>query len=385
MPAEATMMYSMGAQIVVSFLLLAVASGANGLLLGLLARFKALQTTSNVLIVDLAVVDLLNVLINVPLFMCYGVMDLEVFRGKLISWFVGTLHVLFAYLTLTTMCLMMMHRFLAIRFPVYYQAKKTRTRVLMAILVKWLLSVITVIGVYAYLFKIDLGNSPVEEYRASYNKESKAVIPRIFAPAILVVSICLYMVCRRTLKATSRNLQRIQDSAVEKGKQKAINTILIVVVIFCASYVPEILRSSFPLGLAGKHRQWLQFALNVVLFLPSTINPFIYFVRVTSFRRAFKGLFARSRVGGHADEIEGRGRRTALRRERMLSPRGTSSNRPSGIENFTPVDASSSNNSYAGTESTSLKENSIADTKLWFSSWWTPSTLLSGALVKWTK
>lgn len=286
--------YIIAAQASISVVLLTVSSFANGLVFFLLVRFKTLQTAHNILVADLAVVDLLNIVINVPLFVCYAVLDLDVFQGRLTAWLLSTLHVLFAYLTLTTMFMMMTDRFMAIRFPFSYRHIKTKKRILVAIFVKWLLSFVAVFSVYGPLYNVNLGDSPVLEYRMTYNRESNAAIPRILAPLVLLGSVFLYLFSWYTLKRHARvNLPRAQHRTGRKRKEKAINTILFIIILFCASFVPEILRSTRPLELVGKAKQWLLFGLSFLIFLPSAVNPFVYFRRVERFRLALKQLMTR--------------------------------------------------------------------------------------------
>lgn len=274
----------------------------NGFMCFLLARFKQLQTVSNFLLVDLAVVNLLSVGINGPLFVCYVVLDLDALRGRLVAWFVSTLHVFFAFLTLITMFLMLIHRFLAIRFPLKYRAMKTKQNVLITIAVKWLLNFIIVLSVYVPLLKIDLGTcGSVIEYRESYANESHQVILRVFTPLVLLGIIVLFLLSWRAFGQKSRENGQIHPTLLanlqtitKRRNQVALKTILITVVIFCISYVPVVLRSVHSLGMQGGAKKWLLFVLSLLLFLPNAIDPFIYFARVANFRSAIKQLYQRS-------------------------------------------------------------------------------------------
>ena len=63
-----------------SVLTVALASGAvfgNGSILAVIARFQAFQTVPNTLIANLAVVDLLNVAINIPIHTMYAILEVS--------------------------------------------------------------------------------------------------------------------------------------------------------------------------------------------------------------------------------------------------------------------------------------------------------------------
>ena len=274
---------------------------SNALLLYVLLRCKELRTDSNILVADLVIVDLLNIFTNFPLFVCSAVLDLRALRGAQAAWWMSTLHVAFSYMTLTTMFLMMIERFLAIRFPLRLKSTKTTTKVLLAVLVKWVATLATVLGVYVPLRDIDLGERPVIEYKAAYSRTNSA-IGRIFTPLVLVVSVLLFVICRKVIQDSLREQQHCSLPADQRfadrvRKQRAINTIFIVIIMICFSYVPLFLRAALPLGLSGSARQWLLCVLSLVLFFPAIFNPLIYFMRVGSFRSALKELARGGSVG----------------------------------------------------------------------------------------
>ena len=70
----------------------AVALLGNGAILYLFVRRKIQHTIPNILIVNLAVVDLLNTVINMPLFIGWNIFRSKVFHGRLISFTIISLH-----------------------------------------------------------------------------------------------------------------------------------------------------------------------------------------------------------------------------------------------------------------------------------------------------
>ena len=54
----------------------------NGFVLAVTARFKSLRTVPNILVVNLAFVDLFNAAINLPPYIIYYVFEASWFKGK---------------------------------------------------------------------------------------------------------------------------------------------------------------------------------------------------------------------------------------------------------------------------------------------------------------
>ena len=295
-------------QVVLSSCLFFVSALGNGLLCFLLARFKHLRTVANIPVADLAVVDLLNIIINGALFVCSVLLSFDTFRGRLIAWLVSTLHVFFAFLTLTTMFMMMMDRFLAIQFPFKYRAIKTKKKVLVIIFIKWLLSLVAVLAVFVPLYKVDLGECLVIDYRVAYGEELGFKIGRYFlGPPVLLGSICVYVISRRSLKSNNSNLPAGSSSqrSSDQRTKKALNTIVITLLIFCFSYIPSFFIGANTFRLL-QSRRWRLFVLYFLLFIPSALNPFVYLGRVQCFqviiRQYWQNCFCQNRVNIEARE-----------------------------------------------------------------------------------
>ena len=158
---------------------------------------------------------------------------------------------MFSLLSLTTMALQMIDRYLAVCWPVFYMANKSKTKMLVIILVKWVF-IISLTGLlYFPLYKIDLGSVPVVNYRRIYS---------------------------RTL---SRQPAHVLPAAVQNGNspmaricQKALYTILIVTFMCVVSYLPMIIRSAVGLRFenSGKGAHLAAFAVKICLAIPSALN-----------------------------------------------------------------------------------------------------------------
>lgn len=269
----------------------------NGLVIFLFTRHKTLRNLPNYLIVDLAIVDLLNSVINIPLSICYVVLNDSVYRGRTFAWIVSLLHIMFSLLSLTTMTLQMIDRYLAVCWPVFYLANKSKTKMLVIILVKWVF-IISLTGLlYFPLYKIDLGSVPVVIYRRIYSRTLSAYFIRTVVYVCILSIIVFAVLALRPLRQRAHVLPAAvqnRNSPMARIRQKALYTILIVTFMCVASYLPMIIRSVLGFGFenSGKEAHLAAFAVMICLAIPSALNPIVYLNRVQDFALKVKQLKA---------------------------------------------------------------------------------------------
>ena len=106
----------------------------NSLICLLLIRFKTLRTVPNILIANLAVIDILNALSNMPLMIMWYICKVPFLKGRSISWFVVTWYVLFMHLTVFNLIVLTMDRYGAIVHGLRYHSWKTINKAKVAVL-----------------------------------------------------------------------------------------------------------------------------------------------------------------------------------------------------------------------------------------------------------
>ena len=274
-------------------LLLAAVVGI-GLLFFLYFRNKTLRTVHHALIADLATVDLLNSVINIPLSICYVVLSHDISRGKSFAWTVSFLQTFFNLVSLSTVTLQMIERYLAISWPIFYKAKKSMTKILVVISVKWLAILAIALSVFVPLYNIDIGNSTTLDYRNVYTRESGQMIPKYVAPCFVMMILIFGGLSLRNLKKRPGQVEDItqnaQNSASVKARKKAVYTILILFSISLAAYLPAVIKTVVWLGLKDQARQWLFFVIMFMLSVPSAVNPYIALFRLKRYTDKLKLL-----------------------------------------------------------------------------------------------
>lgn len=154
----------------------------NGFVLAVITRFKSLRTVPNILIANLALVDIFNAVINMPSYMIYTVLEAGWFRGKTLGIMTSIFNRVFMVLNLASMLAMTINTFLAISFDMKYLAWKSNTKALVCAILIWFISIVTVMLFSIPLFAdIDLGDAHVREYRNEIYKQGKYFVSSTMA------------------------------------------------------------------------------------------------------------------------------------------------------------------------------------------------------------
>lgn len=117
----------------------------NGIVLGIVARFKKFRTLPNILLANLALIDSLNALVNIPMYLPSGVLEVKWFKGSHLAIVSLFLFFLFMILNLASMLVLLVNMLLAIKIDLKYFTWKTNKRALAIVLVEWLVCLTVVV------------------------------------------------------------------------------------------------------------------------------------------------------------------------------------------------------------------------------------------------
>ena len=290
-------------QITLCVLVVLFAVIGNGLLIFLFCRHKTLQKMPIFLIVDLSLIDLLSSAIKIPLFICYYVLDIPSSRGKAFAWIVFSLNALFTLLPLATMAVQMADRYLAVCWPAFYKANKTKTKLFVIILVKWILNILITLLAHISIYKIDLGNASVSSYTEFYFQDNGLLLTRLTALGYFLLIVILACLILRTLRQHSQQMAAAGqngNSPSERQRRKAIYTIIIVTVLCIVSYLPGLIIMMVNTLAEQGHK--LNFVIFISVSIPSAINPFLFLWRVDHFKQKVKKL--KSALCGQSAQYE---------------------------------------------------------------------------------
>ena len=172
-----------------SFLALFAVLG-NGLVLGIIARFKKLRTFPNILIANLALADFFNAFINIPMYLLYSVLNVKWFRGKTLAMISIFSFSLFTFVNVVSMLVLLVNMFLAITFDLKYFTWKTNKKANIIVLVEWLVGFSCAV-LLCLNCDVDLQKeASVSTYRSEVSDKGKPIAPVIIS-AFVVIAVVL--------------------------------------------------------------------------------------------------------------------------------------------------------------------------------------------------
>ena len=260
-------------------LLAAMAFVCNALICITVARTKALQRPSLLMLCSLSVTDLIYALFSLYVSM-KTVLSEHTCLGSLGSRDT-TIITLCSLATLGTLAVISRDRYLAVTKPLWYRNHLTTLRAIKMSCVPWLISmVITLVHVFYFAFKFD------GEYQ-----------PLVHATSLLYYCICFVIIILSHLgiyfkKPPIADIRDIQ--AVMKREKKSAVTVRLILLVLLLTFLPALLCPIVFVmnGVAnlGAYRPFyfILFTLNAFA------NPLLNFGRNKDMRRALRGLFKRS-------------------------------------------------------------------------------------------
>lgn len=165
----------------------------NGSVLALVKRFKSLQTFPNVLLANLSVADILNVVINMPVYLVSTVWETTWFKGKSLAIMTTFFNRLFIILNLASILALMVNMYFAIAFKLKYRSWKSNKKAVVFSCVIWFVGTLMVVSWTFPLFSIDLGDAHVSDYRAEIYEQGKSVVAGFMAFFIVCTGVTSFL------------------------------------------------------------------------------------------------------------------------------------------------------------------------------------------------
>ena len=240
-----------------------------------------LASVSNLLLANLAAIDLLTISYLAPAgsykMLCNGmgfchVSDTFVLVHRAIAQFVVAAAV-------SSIFAIAVDRFIAISFPFKYTTVMTKRRAFYCVCVSWCTG-----ALIAYIFIC---------YKFFY-------IQSAYCTLLILVTISLYIHIFVFALKKARQIAALQVSNIKRGtnflhERKSTKTTAIILGVFIAAWVPNV---AFYATVSQNDPRFpdIQNWINVMYYLNATLNPFIYCVRSANFRKRVKLLMKTSMV-----------------------------------------------------------------------------------------
>lgn len=184
-------------QLILVILLIITSLSGNLTICVLMKRFKKMRTVPNMFLANLAIVDILNIVTNMPFLIIVGVFELNhTLHGREASFLIALTQNFFNILKIISMLATMTDRFIAITWGLKYYVWKSKTKAAKAICGVWLVSAVVVLPWAICSAQIDLGDAPTYTYRVVYFDEvGKISTLFVFLGFGLVIAVLSLMTC----------------------------------------------------------------------------------------------------------------------------------------------------------------------------------------------
>ena len=277
-------------QLTLCVVLLLTAVIGNGVVCFLVMRFKALKTVPNILLANLACMEFLNILVNLPPYMVYDICNKESLITSTVAWWMAFLAILFVLLNLTSMFILVADRYFAIAYIMKYYTWKSPRKALVAAITAWITALVAAaLGSAVPLYNVELGTKTNFDYRAAYATKTNYMyyISPILATLIISITITTILTLRgiwktKRISEDSSVVLRRNNGRVEQTTARSASTILLTFFTYtvckisalCFMIIATRTRTSNQL-----QSQWLFFLANCLIFGSSSCNAFIYACR----------------------------------------------------------------------------------------------------------
>ncbi|EDO38364.1 predicted protein [Nematostella vectensis] len=260
----------------------------NGSICALFVQFKSMRNVVKLgLVFDLAIVELLDVMVNIPLFMDYYLFTKKRNLTRETSWYTMLFHRFFLLNDLFTQLGLSIDCFFALRYGHRYNYLKTTRNITCYVVFKWVAVFLLFLGFSIPLYADDPDETvPDETYqRVLFGPEQiiwKVVIPCTFHAGgfIKCAGDQKELPCRQYALRYESGRRRKQDSS------KALLTLAITIGTQTVLRLPAISYSY--IGVRGdiEGDRWYAFYTYFFLFAASSLMPIIFYCRTNRFRRA---------------------------------------------------------------------------------------------------
>jgi len=272
----------------------------NALVVLVVAVNQQMRSTTNLLIINLAIADLLFIVFCVPFTATDYVLPFWPF-GEIWCKIVQYLIVVTAYASVYTLVLMSLDRFLAVVHPITSMSIRTERNAIIAIAVTWVVILTSSVPVYLSHGEVTYTYSSAEhtacvfldaDFRpGGYNKPVFQIIffaTSYVTPLALICGLYLWLLLRLWRGAAPGGHVSAES---RRGKKRVTRMVIVVVAIFAVCWFPIqliLVLKSVDLYEITNTSVMVQIVSHVLAYMNSCVNPILYAFLSDHFRKAFR-------------------------------------------------------------------------------------------------
>ncbi|XP_034401326.1 galanin receptor type 1 [Cyclopterus lumpus] len=266
----------------------------NSMVIAVLARSKPGQSrsTTNIFILNLSVADLSYLLFCVPFQSTIYMLPTWVL-GAFICKFIHYFFTVSMLVSIFTLSAMSVDRYVAIVHARKSASIRVGRHAMLGVVLIWILSLVMAAPVahYQSILERQDNNTFCWEVWPEHQRKVYVMCTFVFG---YVLPLTLISVCyAKVLNHLHKKLKNVSKKS-EQSKKKTAQTVLVVVVVFCLSWLPHhivhlwVEFGSFPLNQASFV---FRMVAHCLAYSNSSINPIIYAFLSENFRNTFKQVF----------------------------------------------------------------------------------------------
>lgn len=274
------------------FYIIIVISGiiGNFLFIAVVRRRRSMRTTTNVLLVNVAISDIISLMFCMP-----GIVLQKFFEhpdgrlGDFLCKFI-TMH-LMAGITLLvsglTLTLISVERHNALLRPMDFRLKLEKRRVCIAICIIWIIAVAFVFPLFVEQKYVDEVKDCHMDWRETSSRVYWVFLAMIVGISVFIVSFCYFKIVKALYLGNILPANENSSEQDMKDKRKIIKILLTVTVLFSICFVPFIIVSAVRIS-----SEQLLYKLSYLLVYSScSVNPVVYTLQSANYRDGLKDLW----------------------------------------------------------------------------------------------
>uniref|UniRef100_A0A672Q2L1 Galanin receptor type 1 n=1 Tax=Sinocyclocheilus grahami TaxID=75366 RepID=A0A672Q2L1_SINGR len=267
----------------------------NSLVITVLAQRKPGQqrSTTNIFILNLSVADLSYLLFCIPFQSTVYILPTWIL-GAFICKFIHYFFTVSMLVSIFTLSAMSVDRYIAIVHCRKSSYIRVGRHALIGVLIIWVLSfaMATPVAYYQGIVESEDNSTFCWEVWPDHSRRKIYVVCTFvfgYVLPLILISFCY----AKVLNHLHKKLRNVSKKS-EASKKKTAQTVLVVVVVFCLSWLPHhvvhlwVEFGSFPLNQASFV---LRVAAHCLAYSNSSVNPVIYAFLSENFRQAYKQVF----------------------------------------------------------------------------------------------
>ncbi|XP_017882301.1 allatostatin-A receptor-like [Ceratina calcarata] len=262
----------------------------NFLVVIVVAANPGMRSTTNILIINLAVADLLFVIFCIPFTATDFVLPFWPF-GNFWCKMVQYLIIVTAFASVYTLVLMSLDRYLAVVHPITSITWRTENYAIVAICIAW--AMILAISAPAFFihgeFQEDSSNGTTCRILPQYSWPTFQISFFLVSYLLPLLLICFFYICMLI-----RLWRGDRVSAESAERRRRVTTLVFVVVgvfAFCWCPIQVILvTKSLDMYPASSATIMVQITSHILAYMNSCVNPILYAFLSDSFRKAFRKI-----------------------------------------------------------------------------------------------